>query len=515
MKEAAKPALLVAALVLVLAGPLTAQSKPSCLKPPTISPTLPADSALSSQADFNCFGWQEFIALNWKASPTQAGQPDPSAGPSTFGTPSTDGDSPAVVWETYMADSQVFLPNGAPPPPFGTKGSLPTACTEGTAAAEAKLVAPKRSKDRFTTGYHVLMNTSKFAPALVRSLKARSLATTNDLSEIIQAGTNSWLTAQNGEITYYEIRLNEDEYSYIKNNKLYDANCQWQAVQPGHAGVLLPAGKTGSSTVIGAIEVKAAWLPLKDPALYSQYLTAQAVTVNPDGSCQSIVVGLVGLHIIHKTSNAKQFAWATFEHVNNDPDVNQVQAGGLSAYTYYNPNCNKATDPYQCAVNTQPPPCGTSTTPPCNYAAPMQVVRTNPLPNDVVTLNNYVHSEIQKANANSVFRNYQLVNVMWPNNNTTVQPGATTPLTAGNPQPPTTQGGLANTTMETYFQTMPACLNCHVYASISSNSSHGSTNFASDYSFLFLLAQSPANPPANECAPASTAKTRKVKKAKR
>jgi hypothetical protein len=308
--------------------------------------------------------------------------------------------------------------------------------------------------------------------------------------------------------------LNEDEYNYIANNRLYDANCQWQAVQPNGPGVLLPGGATSYGPV-GAIEVKAAWLPLADPSLYSRYLTAQTVIVNPDGSCRSAVVGLVGLHIIHKTPNAQQLAWATFEHVDNDPDINQVKAGGLPAFTYYNPSCNPATDPYKCAVNTQPAACGTATTPPCNYAAPMQVVRSNPLPANVVALNSYVQNLIQQANPGSVFRNYRLVNVMWPNRNTTITPGAVTPLTDGNAQPPLSQGGLANTTLETYFQTTAVCLTCHTGAPISSNTSHGKTNFASDYSFLFLSAQSPTNPPVNECTPTTTVPAHAVKKMKK
>lgn len=499
----------------LLVSALAAQGQPGCLAPPTLTPKLPVDSAVSSQNDFNCFGWQEFIALNWKASPTAAGQPDPAAEASVFGAPAADGDTPAVVWQSYSADGQVFLPNGAPPPAFGSADALPAACSGAKANLRGRLVAPKRSKDRFATGFRVLQSTSKVTPSLVRSFRAKpSAASGDELSSIIQAGTQSWLTAQNGEVTYYEIRLNEDEYNYITSNKLYNANCQWQAVQPGGAGVLLPAGATVYGPV-GAIEVKAAWLPLKDPALYSRYLTSQAVIVHPDGSCQSIVVGLVGLHIVHKTPKAKQLTWATFEHVDNDPDSQQVAVGAVAAHTYYNPNCDKATDPYDCAANTQPPSCGTGSTPPCNYAAPMQVVRSTPLPANVVSLNEYVRGLIVQANSRSVFQYYRLVNVMWPNSNTTVPPGATTPLTAGNAQPPMGQGGLANTTMETYVQTTHSCLTCHTYAPISNHTEHGSTKFASDYSFLFLLAQAPANPPANQCTPVPVAKTRNLKRARR
>ena len=67
-----RAAAIAAASPFVLAGALAAQTGFSCIKPPTVSPTLPVDTVITDQDDFNCFGWQEFIALNWKASPTQA-----------------------------------------------------------------------------------------------------------------------------------------------------------------------------------------------------------------------------------------------------------------------------------------------------------------------------------------------------------------------------------------------------------------------------------------------------------
>lgn len=89
--------------------------------------------------------------------------------------------------------------------------------------------------------------------------------------------------------------------------------------------------------------------------------------------------------------------------------------------------------------------------------------------------------------------------------NTTIPPGAPRPLTDGNAQPPITQGGLANTTMETYFQTTTVCLTCHTGAPISSRTTHGPTSFAADYSFLFALAESPASSKGDECAPKTAA----------
>lgn len=61
-------------------APATGGSTSNCLAPPFLvsttsgkyAYTVPRDFALTRQADANCFAWQEFIALNWTASPTRA-----------------------------------------------------------------------------------------------------------------------------------------------------------------------------------------------------------------------------------------------------------------------------------------------------------------------------------------------------------------------------------------------------------------------------------------------------------
>jgi hypothetical protein len=451
--------------------PVVAPSSGGCLKPPKITTTLPADAASSDQLDFNCFAWQEFIALNWTASTTTAGQPDTSVGASQFGMPN---DPAPKVWETYINPGDVFRANAQPPLPWGQ------------GAGQLKKRAPK----------HLGM-INKFDGSGV----------TLDLSEFTEAFTQSWLTAQNGLLTLYEVRLNQDEYNYINTNGLYNAQTQQTFVTT--SGINLPAGQTKYGPV-GAIEVKAAWIELDDPSLWPYFKTSQAYVTYPTNpsSPQLVTVGLVGLHIIHKTPSGQQFIWATFEHVNNAPSTTDISAGTLlDWYTYYNASCDPATDHYQCKPNAQPQP-GTDP-----YNAPVQVLRLNPIDtsagvNNVAGLNYYVWQQIAKVNPNSVYLNYQLVNVLWPSQNTAIPPGATTPLTQGNAQPSAAVEKVANTTLETYFQTTKTCLDCHVYAPIASvttgnvvtiRSMRGpnavvagsSATYASDYSFLFKMAQSP------------------------
>lgn len=464
----------------------------NCLTPPTVSPTLPKDIVLPSQPNFNCLAWQEFIALNWKAG-SYPGQPDTTATAATFGQPN---DFSPVVWMTYKESGEVFRPNATPPSPWGSPQQLPTSIKLPQNALRAnRLVLTKG------VGLHVLYSVSKSTDQEQQILNNQ-----------LQAGTNAWLTAQNGNVTYYEIRMNQDEFNYINQNKLYNANNQWSAVQQGGPGISLPDGTPGSSQYcppsqypcVGAIEVKAAWVEITDQSLWPKYFMADADIV--DRSVKPPVirpakVGLVGLHIIHKTKNAQQFAWATFEHVSNDPDISQVQNNtvGPGPYDYYNTSCDPSKDLFKCQINYQP-----KSTDPMN--APVQVVRMNPIDNTttnpLVGLNCGMQNMIRQQNPNSVFQYYQLVNVLWPLSNTVVQPGAKTPLPAGNPQPPPSAEKVANTTLETYLQQKVTCLDCHTRANIAKLPHQTATPpYASNYSFLFLAA---GVPPAALTKPKST-----------
>lgn len=452
---------------------------------PTLTWMLPADTTLPQQAQNNQFAWQEFIALNWKADPNNPGMPDRSAPASAFGNP---GDTSLLVWDTYKADTEVFLAGGAPPPPWG--GTTAASPSLKTGKGRRALQSPQRGPKK-------LSFTSKFSggPDL-------------DLSEFGQASRGSpWLTAQNKFLTYYEKRLNKDEFDYIVQNKLYNAACQQKVA--ASTGINLPYGQPSQSSpgncydggVCGAIEVKAAWMPLTSGQDPTRYRTALATIKDPStGKTSTVTVGLVGLHIIHKTSFGQQFMWATFEQVDNAPDVNDVNNNTLAAaYNYFNPKCNPRTDYYRCAPNAQPQ----SGDP---YNAPQQVIRLYPIPadniNNVGCLNQAVQKMIATANPKSVFQYYRLVNLLWPSNNQTLRGPQRTPVTKGDPQPNTP---VANTTLETYVQRTLSCLDCHAFAPAASVSTNTptvkitkatapgpSSPFSADYSFLLSEASAPA-----------------------
>lgn len=461
----------------------TAGSTSNCLAPPFIASTAPGkygyttpkDIALTRQADANCFAWQEFISLNWIASAKMRGQPDTNIPPAAFGKPN---DPRPVVWETYKESDEVFLPGATKPPAWNTWPGGGSLKALGGMKSE---VDPQ--------------------PNL-------------DLSDIGQASQgHPWLTAQSKLLTLYERRMNEDEFNYIVNNGLYNAATQQTFVQS--PGINLPDGTAATAAYgpLGSIETKAAWIELPNNVDWPRFKISRANVSYPPAKPggppivrKNVVVGLVGLHIIHKTALGQQFIWATFEHRENCPDKDQVASGKLNPpYTYYNPKCNPATDHYKCVANANPATYNGGKNP---YTAPIQVVRATPIasrPNDdVKSLNEFVWSLLS---ADSVYRNYELVNTLWSNQNTPIAAGAHVPLFAGQLSPGPSQEPVSNTMLETYVQSL-TCLDCHASAAIAKLKPAATTKifdpatagtaathsnpFASDYSFLLDNAKQPS-----------------------
>lgn len=434
------------------------------------APTLPTNFAsIGGQIAADCLAWQTFISLNWAADPAHPGQPDTSVPWSLFGVVR---DPVPKVWETYLEAGEVFDPD----------------------------------------------NNGKITWRDKRSpvLKLSALSELGDidlsLSSIAQAGDGKWLTNQMGGLTYYEVRLNEDEFDFITQN-VFDGNdlttfagqaaCA-AAGTAGKGGFNLPGGGGGSPTSVldttcagapttygtnvGAIEIKAAWTALpSDHSLDYRYLTAEANITDPYGNKQTATVGLVGLHIIHKMPGAQQFVWSTFEQIDNTPNQsgNTVTPPNLPAnpnqitppppYMYYSANCDPTTNPYKCQPNALPgKPCDSSGSPVgCDpYSAPIQTTRIVAV--DTIA-NNVTGGVWSMLPEKSVFNYYRLINVQWPQQSTPVPPGAivcksgqtsVNCVPAGNITPSANSGIVANTTLETYQQSSNACMNCHQNAPI-------------------------------------------------
>lgn len=452
-----------------------------------VAPTMPSDFVPKGAIDFQfsatCFAWHEFIYLNWKAGANSA--PDPAASPAAFGAPVTDPvHALTTVWESYADPDVVF-------------------------ATRVGLLAKTYAKP----GTIVLSATSKGDGDNVH------------LSGFHQAFTFGWLTSRHHDLTFYQERIDNDERDYILGNGLTTAKGQALCVQsPG--GLNLPDGTNDRDCKgnvhpygqhLGAIELKAAWIELHDPAQYPKYLIARATLIYPNGTApRQAVVGLVGLHIIRKVNNAKPFMWATFEHVDNDPDATpypktpttEAPVGSPTAtppWTYYDSACKT-----NCAVNAPATPCAFGKHPPaCQpYLVATQTERVSPVSIFATGATATFRAALAKAGAQgSVFEHYRLIDTQWPTDPHAPAPlpRATIPLTMGVPAP--TQAPVANTTMETYAQGA-ACMDCHTIARIASPHAAGtastillarpgtqaftalrsSGSYASDYSFVFSKA---------------------------
>lgn len=343
---------------------------PTCSIPPT---------GIGCQSCFDCFAWQLFIALNWPAA--TPGEPDRTA---EFGRPDQFG---PVVWETFKNVGDLFKdPNPDELPAWG--------------AAEG----------------------SRVMTAVIQK----------NLRSTRQADHN-WLTDQQGNMVWYEIRVNQDEYQYIRRNHLYNQDGIYHAFTAGE-GIRLPNGPSQDGKY-GAIEIKAAWRLVPKDKL-NEYKTKYKISYaknQPGGD--TVPMALVGLHIIKKTPNSPQFVWATFEHKDNAPEKNNLSE--VRQWSFYDRE-----KPTGYTPNWANPPKGSI---PKN--TPVQVERIIPIGDEAKPINMAMHDAIAQLFPDSIWLNYVLVNVQWP-----AFPrqhvDATHTLPDGNPIP----ASVANTTMETYMQ---------------------------------------------------------------
>jgi hypothetical protein len=417
-----------------------------------LSSVIPHDADFSDnpstlqqiQHDFDVFSWQSFVALNWPTDPNQI----IGAGP--------DGDN-QTVWGTYIESYQVFLPDGQAP--SWDSRPLPPDCQSAGQVGS-------------TGNLPVFRMTMKVSDQVLNFAK--------------QAFGTGPLIDQRGDYARYAIHLNQDAFNYILNNQLYN-----QGGQAKFGVVSFPIGDPKGP--VGAIVLKSAWRILDqtkgdDLSRYHK-INAYVYTPKSDGTpaqCQPQTLGLVGLHIAHKTTSAPQWVWSTFEQVDN------VQVGpnappGLKP-SFFNPDCNN------CPVNKPPPKPWNPTI----KTTPSQVTRVIPLDDATMQLNAQWQGFLKQVNPKSVWQYYELISTQWPTQpaavpspTPTLSPGQPTPSPSpydphptGNPAPQF----LANTTIETYIQgkvpnSSSSCIMCH------NNATTTKSGQVADFSYLLERAQ--------------------------
>lgn len=418
-------------------GPARAVAPSATPTPPIVafSPVVPAEVAFDrprgyatldpvNQPLFDAFSWKSFAAVNWPMTP--------DGGILAAGFPFKNNDKPRQ-WEQWTDPMTIFQPGFQPTCPAGR-----------TLTAEDKVL-------------HLMAKNSQIL----------------NPDGSFQEPDGNPLIDRNLNFALYEIRINPDETAYITQNGLQTKAGQAAFARAGKT-VSFPVGQSPYGKT-GAMEVKAVWRILEtkqavapdDPKRY--YSRSAVVYVAPENSatgqamCIDAVVGLVGLHVIHKTPAFPQWVWSSWEHVDNAPTSPPTGGPPVHPYSFYSPAYR-----FDLPVNTPPAPGGDPKNPPpfkwaatppyaAQYAVVSsdfehlkfgtQVIRSNSVypPTAAIT------AIWQQAMPGTPWANYMLIGSQWVG-------GDTPPNTLAIP------AQLANAAIETYIQDTASCVQCHSFA---------------------------------------------------
>jgi hypothetical protein len=316
-----------------------------------------------------------------------------------------------VVWGTWKADYELMQPEGSEPTEWSRFDGF----------------TPCRDLPFEGSGHTMILGSFSGFP---------------DFNQAGNGRFGSPLVAQNQTYIRFEVRLNQVEFDFIRDQQLYR-----KSRLPG-------AGDPKLRFPNHCVAVKAAWKIIKEdelPAAQGRYYLVDAMVLDPvTNTCKMQKLGLIGLHIVQKTPRRPQWVWSSFEHIDNLPESGTTPSVGHH-FSLNNPSRPQALEPA-----TPPPPISKSN-PPLDHPQAMQVIRSKKIA-DSTRKTNEAYQQLLKG---TVWENYQLVVTQWPK---FPQPeeenGAPFPGQFTGPDPMT---NIANTTMETYFQksASTSCMTCH------------------------------------------------------
>ncbi|MDP1966944.1 MAG: hypothetical protein Q8K93_32645 [Reyranella sp.] len=392
--------------------------------------------------DFAHMAWQTFKTLVWPAA--GRGKPDK-------GLP-IDHPTGSRVFETYKADWETFLDKAAQPDEWHAYPEKAPVC------ANVDTMKPPLDKD---------------------SLVLASLHKFGNLDQVFEPGPTPLfhiLVSQNRSLVRYLTGFGEHSFNTIRNNKLYEPQTLKNSDDPPVPPRYFEPGSI-EKKFVGSINIKSAWIEMEGFSRDEKqsFYTRMAWVQDPPydaapRNCRLALVGLVALHIAHKTKSSPQWIWASFEHRRNVPDSEQGPDGGR--YTF---NDGRGTTPMADA----PPP--EAQLPyfrvnPFAIPDPFNVERKKAIPQVLRDIN---HSWQGKL-TNTVWKNYELVAVQWPKyGRSPGRTGADEDKPGGKatayPQPPCLgfdrNSSIANSVIETFLQantdckgnreTNPTCMSCH------------------------------------------------------
>jgi hypothetical protein len=311
-----------------------------------------------------------------------------------------------------------------------------------------------------------------------------------------QAGGDSVLMSQKGSLVYYGIHVN-DVFAYFlsgaKTGGIAPVPTQFPTTQAQLDQVIAFAqqkGKTLSHPQARAMEIKTAWVEAAGLDT-SKYITMTATIPTYDASdpakqkwtftgTRSALLAMVGMHVVGSAKGHPEMIWATYEHVDNAPPEaysyltasNQVKTVARNTVGNWHFAASGSAGPFNVerAVFEQPNLVASSgqTLGPSDTLrwkafgaaedrSPNPISGSTPRSNsEIISINSSVMGQLA---ADDVRRHYILTGATWTING---QP----PKGDGSNQVGTNQ--LANTTMETYQQSVDAkfnpdnnCFACH------------------------------------------------------
>src|SRR5215469_12206651 len=376
-----------------------------------------------------------------------------------------------------------------------------------------------------------LINLPKLCPMPRPGAPTPSLFVTVDDVAFDQPFKTGPLVDQDGHYTLNTIFMNSTMKDYIVSNHLYSA--QGQAVfppridfPPGHA-----AAAQGTAGVLGSIMIKASWKVLTHKDDPHDFLTVIAYLWVPprpgsrratEEKCDIATLGLVGLHIVHKTVGRRQWIWTTFEHVRNAPSSTEVATGHFiqRAYLFFDERRSIDGDD---AVNMTPPQPWDPLKP---QEEKSQIVRAEDITPDTKTINRHAHAYLKSLAghggfaASDVWEHYELVSTQWPADFRCAaeqdQGGKGTVQANQQPDPTCAPAPefLPNSTLETYVQhdigtsggvpqATSSCIGCHNNAVAYQNIDYGRANSRSSGTPSAAKLDCASDAPDRACSPAS------------
>ncbi len=281
------------------------------------------------------------------------------------------------------------------------------------------------------------------------------------LGGVNQAGSHGLLVDKNGRAVYTSMMINDQYRNFVITEKLYTA----QGMQT------IPANM---NFTVGAMSLKAAWMIVKEDEDTSRYYTTNAelkllskvgnsVGITDDAKTFTAKVALVGFHIAEVVAGHPEAIWATFEHVDNAP--NMISGLGISDevaernYTFYGANspasdCN-ANNANIISINEN----SQQLKPVTHVCRQYRLGGGSSVnQNNIDSLNMSVQGQLP---ANSVWHNYMEVGAIWFNKIDALKPNwnpqADSSLLTGSTK-------LSNSVIETFTQQVASennCFDCH------------------------------------------------------